>query len=203
MNLPVAVQPERSLAAELCELAARQRRRRRDLSLVRRPSLRPGGRTRVAAAHAAALRRVRLRARSGPPPRSSGSQGLSTAGVALRARRPRAGTCLAAAAPQRRRPGQRRRRRLLGLTRLAVLLIVVAVVVWAGARVAHATDGSEHLNGVVHVVRSGDTVWSIVVAHYGGVRHDVRQLVEQVEQANGLHGRAIRPGDRLRLPYVE
>jgi nucleoid-associated protein YgaU len=104
----------------------------------------------------------------------------------------------------RRRPGQaQRRRRLLGLTRLAVLLIVVAVVVWGGARVAHATDGSEHLNGVVHVVRSGDTVWSIVLAHYGGSRHDVRQLVEQVEQANGLRGRAIRPGDRLRLPYVE
>ena len=97
----------------------------------------------------------------------------------------------------------RRHRRLLGLTRLAVLVVVIALVVWAGARVAHATDGSEHLNGTVHVVRSGDTVWSIVVAQYGSARHDVRQLVDRVEQANGLHGRPIRPGDRLRLPYIE
>ena len=100
-------------------------------------------------------------------------------------------------------PATRRRRRLLGLVRLAVLLLVVAVVVWAGARVAHATDGSEHLQGVVHVVRAGDTVWSVVVAQYGGASHDVRQLVDEVEQVNGLHGRAIVPGDRLRLPYVE
>ena len=84
-----------------------------------------------------------------------------------------------------------------------MLLLVVAVVVWAGARVAHATDGSEHLQGVVHVVRAGDTVWSVVVAQYGGASHDVRQLVDEVEQVNGLHGRAIVPGDRLRLPYVE
>lgn len=98
---------------------------------------------------------------------------------------------------------QRRRRRLAGLFRLVVLLLVVAVVVWAGARVAHATDGSEHLRGVVHVVRAGDTVWSVVVAQYGSTRHDVRQLVDQVEQANGLNGRAIVPGDRLRLPYIE
>jgi nucleoid-associated protein YgaU len=91
----------------------------------------------------------------------------------------------------------------VGLIRLAVLVVVVAVVVWAGARVAHATDGSEHLSGTVHVVESGDTVWSVVVAQYGGARYDVRQLIDQVEQVNGLHGRAIVPGQRLRLPYVE
>jgi LysM repeat protein len=91
----------------------------------------------------------------------------------------------------------------VGLIRLVVLVVVVAAVVWAGARVAHATDGSEHLHGAVHVVRTGDTVWSVVVAQYGGARHDVRQLVDQVEQVNGLHGRAIVPGQRLRLPYVE
>ena len=116
----------------------------------------------------------------------------------------------AASAPRqahRRRPRQHsrvsRRRRLVGLVRLTVLLLVVAVVIWAGARVAHATDRSEHLQGVVHVVQAGDTVWSVVVAQYGGARHDVRQLVDQVEQVNRLHGRAIVPGERLRLPYVE
>ena len=55
----------------------------------------------------------------------------------------------------------------------------------------------------MHVVQAGDTVWSVVVAQYGGARHDVRQLVDQVEQVNELHGRAIVPGERLRLPYVE
>jgi hypothetical protein len=45
----------------------------------------------------------------------------------------------------------------VGLIRLVVLVLVVAVVVWAGARVAHAADGSEHLSGIVHVVKSGDT----------------------------------------------
>jgi nucleoid-associated protein YgaU len=77
------------------------------------------------------------------------------------------------------------------------------LVIWAGARVAHAAGGSERLNGTVHVVQLGDTVWSIVVAQYGSARHDVRQLVDEVEQVNRLDDGAIVPGDRLRLPYGE
>jgi hypothetical protein len=46
-------------------------------------------------------------------------------------------------------------------------------------------------------------VWSIVVAQYGSARHDVRQLVDEVEQVNRLDDGAIVPGDRLRLPYGE
>jgi LysM domain len=183
--------------------AGRSRRhRRRRLSLVRRQSRWLAGHPGVAAAHSTVLRPMRLRSHPRSPPRSPGSPGVSQA---VSRRRPPESTRRSPHGSRARQPqrSSRRHRRLLGLTRLAVLLIVVAVVVWAGARVAHAADGSEHLNGTVHVVRSGDTVWSIVVAQYGGARHDVRQLVDQVEQANGLHGRPIRPGDRLRLPYVE
>ncbi len=54
--------------------------------------------------------------------------------------------------PERRRRAAARRRRLRGLSRLALLVLVVVVTVWVGARVANATSNGPvelraHLRG--------------------------------------------------------
>ena len=125
---------------------------------------------------------------------------MSSAHTAVRYR----GTSRPASAA-RRRPSRRARRRarLVGLTRLVVLLLVLALVVWASARVAHAAGSSERFDGTVQVVHQGDTLWGIVVRQYGSARYDVRELVDRVERLNGLHDQPLMPGDRLRLPYLE
>ena len=48
------------------------------------------------------------------------------------------------------------------------------------------------------VVQPGDTLWSIAAGRYPG--DDVRDRVQDIEQANGLPGPQIEAGETLRLP---
>ncbi len=111
------------------------------------------------------------------------------------------------AAPSRRRfsPERRRRlrrRRLRGLSRLALLVIIVIVAVWVGTRVANATSNDPRFSERTYVVHTGDTLWSVTRRAYPG-GHDLRQLVYSVEQRNHLAGADIRPGERLILPILQ
>ena len=47
------------------------------------------------------------------------------------------------------------------------------------------------------LVEAGETLWSIASARYGG---DPRAGVWKLQQANGLSGTQIVPGQRLLLP---
>lgn len=48
------------------------------------------------------------------------------------------------------------------------------------------------------VVQPGDTLWSIAAEHYPS--DDVRQRVQEIEDANGLRGPRIEVGQTLKLP---
>lgn len=76
--------------------------------------------------------------------------------------------------------------------KLAVLVGLLTVAVAFGAR---TSDGAAH--GETYVVRSGDSLWSIAAAHYGG---DVREGVWRLQERNGIAGTLLRPGRRLVLP---
>lgn len=101
--------------------------------------------------------------------------------------------------PERRR--RVRRRRLRGLSRLALLLLVLIVAVWVGTRVANATSNPTAFSEHTYAVRSGDTLWSVADRAYPG-DHDTRRLVFLIEQRNHLAGADIRPGETLILPIV-
>jgi LysM repeat protein len=47
-------------------------------------------------------------------------------------------------------------------------------------------------------VRPGDTLWAIATQRYPG--SDVREKVGEIEQANGLQGPFIVPGQVLKVP---
>ena len=107
--------------------------------------------------------------------------------------------------PERRRHAAARRRRLRGLSRLALLvLVVVAVVVasvWVGTRIANASSNPAAFTEHTYVVRAGDTLWSVVGRAYPG-NHDPRELIFRVERRNHLASADIRPGQVLTLPIV-
>ena len=74
-----------------------------------------------------------------------------------------------------------------------VIVALVFVLVWA----VLARDTGAGPTPRVHRVQAGETLWSIAVERYGG---DPRAGVWKLQQANGLDGATIVPGQRLRVP---
>jgi len=74
------------------------------------------------------------------------------------------------------------------------VLVLAAVLVVATGRLAYGS-GPQASDRVV--VAPGDTVWSIVAAHYRG---DPRAHVDAILQANRLSTPLLTPGQTLQLP---
>jgi nucleoid-associated protein YgaU len=90
-----------------------------------------------------------------------------------------------------------RRRRLVAL---AAVTFVASVVVILAGRVGHA---DAELDGPppapeVYVVQPGDTLWSIATSLNGD--GDVRSVIDEIQQLNGLNSAVLVPGQTLLLP---
>ncbi len=85
--------------------------------------------------------------------------------------------------------------------RLAAVLAVatgVALGSWIGPLVGGGGDDLRLAGESSVVVQSGDTLWSIASALHGD--GDVRALVDEIRELNGLQGAELRPGQLLLLP---
>jgi nucleoid-associated protein YgaU len=86
--------------------------------------------------------------------------------------------------------------------RLAVVVALAAGVAlgsWLGPLIGSGGGSDLRLAGVSSmVVESGDTLWSIASSVAGD--GDVRVVVEQIRQLNGLADADLIPGQVLRLP---
>lgn len=76
-----------------------------------------------------------------------------------------------------------------------ILLVTFLVTVLAWSVLAHGSEGAGA--GQPYRVKSGDTLWSIAVRHYGG---DPREGVWRLQRENGLTAGALIPGQVVRLP---
>ncbi|MFD2093877.1 LysM peptidoglycan-binding domain-containing protein [Blastococcus deserti] len=85
--------------------------------------------------------------------------------------------------------------------RLAVVLAVAAGVAlgsWLGPLLNGGAEGLRLAGESSVVVRPGDTLWSIASSVAGGA--DVRAVVDEIQQLNGLDGTQLLPGQALVLP---
>lgn len=74
-----------------------------------------------------------------------------------------------------------------------VIVVLVAVLVWA----VLARDTGASGTPSRHTVRTGETLWTIAAARYGG---DPRAGVWKIQQANHLVDTTIVPGQHLIVP---
>jgi nucleoid-associated protein YgaU len=99
-------------------------------------------------------------------------------------------------------PGAPTRLRLTRRARRLVLILALAAAVAAGSWLGPLFGGGGgHLRLVGEssvVVQSGDTLWSIASSlDRGG---DVRTLVDEIQELNGLRDADLMPGQTLLLP---
>lgn len=83
---------------------------------------------------------------------------------------------------------------MFGRIHLWALVLALALVAVALSTARPSRGASAETR---HVVRPGETLWSIAVERYAG---DPRAAVWRLEQRNGLTGRALQPGTVLYLP---
>ena|SRR5215471_19073348 len=79
--------------------------------------------------------------------------------------------------------------------RAVLAALTIALV---GFGMAVAAHGGTSAGPTTVVVQPGDTLWTIASQHYPG--DDVRDRVQDIEQANGLTSPRIEAGETLRLP---
>lgn len=98
--------------------------------------------------------------------------------------------------PGRRRPALRLTRRGRVALRLSFILLAASVAALA----ATASRASDPPVGPppTAVVRPHDTLWSIAARH--APHRDVRAVIAEIRQLNGLSGTTVHPGHRLVLP---
>jgi nucleoid-associated protein YgaU len=97
-------------------------------------------------------------------------------------------------------PALRLTRRARRLGAILGLTVGIAVGSWIGSYVAGGDEGGLRLAGETSVVvHQGDTLWSIAAA-VAGEDDDVRAVIADIRELNGLPDAVVVPGQVLVLP---
>lgn len=86
-----------------------------------------------------------------------------------------------------------------------VLKGIALMVILAGAFTTCGMGHKEYtINTATHVAREGQTLWGIATKYMPEQEktRDVRELVHDIEQANGLRNKYIQPGMVLAIPLA-
>ena len=90
------------------------------------------------------------------------------------------------------------RRAMLRMALVPVIVVGLAVLLLG----PQADAGSEPVPAVSHVVKAGETLWSIANTHTAP-GEDVRRTVALIRSANGMQSGTVRAGATITIPVDE
>lgn len=90
------------------------------------------------------------------------------------------------------------RRAMLRMVLVPVIVVGLAVMLLG----PQADAGSESVPAVSHVVKAGETLWSIASLHTAP-GEDVRRTVSLIRSANGMPSGTVRVGTTIAIPVDE
>jgi hypothetical protein len=96
------------------------------------------------------------------------------------------------------KPGLDQRRNMLRMVLVPVIVVGLAVLLLG----PQADAGPESVATVSHVVKAGETLWSIASAHTAP-GDDVRHTVALIRSANGMPSGTVRAGVTITIPVGE
>lgn len=83
---------------------------------------------------------------------------------------------------------------------LVFLFTVMLLLVFSLTIVVQADASDSTMNPYIEVqVLPGDTLWNIVQSHYHGDK-DIREMIYQVREENGLNSSNIYTGQLIKIP---
>ncbi|GEB33737.1 MULTISPECIES: cell division suppressor protein YneA [Brevibacillus] len=93
------------------------------------------------------------------------------------------------------------RRVRFGITRGQALLFLItfSLFFYLLTELVFASSHTEPLKGTEVTVRDGDSLWTIAVRHQTETV-DVRDLIQDIKEANDLQSNLIYPGQTLLIP---
>lgn len=85
-------------------------------------------------------------------------------------------------------------------TLVLMVLVIAAVTIGTVWLLLHGSDGRyEYEDTVTYFVEQGDTLWTIARQYSDPELHDVRRVIDMIEELNSCNA-TIYPGDALEIP---
>lgn len=96
----------------------------------------------------------------------------------------------------------KRRYKIINRTRFSIFVISVFVIVIIGISSFNKVYSSiyEYSYDEIQIIE-GDTLWAIAL-HYMPKDYDVRRMVYDIKEFNGMNTSYIYPGDILKVPLI-
>jgi|SRR6056297_1471040 len=83
---------------------------------------------------------------------------------------------------------------------ITISLVIVLLFTFYNFK-AFSASKEEH-QYIEILVQDGDTLWDITKEYYDGTK-DIRRIVHDVGNINGIEGAMIKPGDRILVPVSD
>ena len=84
-----------------------------------------------------------------------------------------------------------------------VVTILAIWFIFIGAAGLALNDDLSYNTTETYTISRGETLWGVVEAEVDTSGYDIRQVVNEVREINGLEELNLRPGDQVELPVIK